>query len=284
MPPETFDLIIVDQRHRSIYGRWRAVLEYFDAYLVGLTATPVKQTFGSSTKTSSANTPTSRQSPTASTLTLTCTRSGPARPSRATRSKLGPGAKRERRTRRQRYEELDGDLSYAGTQPGKSVISKPQLKLILETFRDRLFTEIFPPEPGQPPRQYVPKTLIYARDDNHAEEIVQMVREVFGMGNEFAEKITYSVKHPTSRRRPSGTALSCGSRSPLTSSPREPTSGRWSARSFPGRPELGLLRADEGTRRPHPGPGRAAPGHAGRARQGAVRDHRRSGRHRIAEG
>ena len=46
LPPETFDLIIVDECHRSIYGMWRQVLEYFDAYLVGLTATPVKQTFG----------------------------------------------------------------------------------------------------------------------------------------------------------------------------------------------------------------------------------------------
>ncbi|MEJ7742338.1 MAG: DEAD/DEAH box helicase family protein [Nocardioidaceae bacterium] len=46
MPPETFDLVIVDEAHRSIYGVWRGVLEYFDAHIVGLTATPGKQTFG----------------------------------------------------------------------------------------------------------------------------------------------------------------------------------------------------------------------------------------------
>jgi type I restriction enzyme R subunit len=46
VPPETFDLIVVDECHRSIYGKWRAVLEYFDAHIVGLTATPVAQTFG----------------------------------------------------------------------------------------------------------------------------------------------------------------------------------------------------------------------------------------------
>jgi len=46
MPPESFDLVIVDECHRSIYGVWRGVLEYFDAHLLGLTATPVKQTFG----------------------------------------------------------------------------------------------------------------------------------------------------------------------------------------------------------------------------------------------
>ncbi len=158
VPPETFDLIIVDECHRSIYGRWRAVLEYFDVYLAGLTATPVKQT-----DTIEAGTVVPR---------------------------------RDRRTQRQRYEELDDDFSYAGTQVGHSVISVGQLKLVFQTFRDRLFTEIFPPRPGQPDRRYVPKTLIYARDDNHAEEIVKMAREVFGEGNDFAQKITYSAQNP----------------------------------------------------------------------------------------
>lgn len=45
MPPEAFDLVIVDEAHRSIYGVWRGVLEYFDAHVIGLTATPGKQTF-----------------------------------------------------------------------------------------------------------------------------------------------------------------------------------------------------------------------------------------------
>jgi len=44
-PPETFDLVIVDEAHRSIYGLWQGVLTYFDADIVGLTATPGKQTF-----------------------------------------------------------------------------------------------------------------------------------------------------------------------------------------------------------------------------------------------
>ena len=46
IPIETFDLVVVDECHRSIYGKWRGVLEYFDAHLVGLTATPAVQTFG----------------------------------------------------------------------------------------------------------------------------------------------------------------------------------------------------------------------------------------------
>ncbi|MGH2772142.1 MAG: DEAD/DEAH box helicase family protein, partial [Actinomycetota bacterium] len=46
IPIETFDVIVTDECHRSIYNLWRQVLEYFDGFLVGLTATPSKQTFG----------------------------------------------------------------------------------------------------------------------------------------------------------------------------------------------------------------------------------------------
>ena len=46
IPIETFDFIITDECHRSIYNLWRQVLDYFDAFLIGLTATPDKRTFG----------------------------------------------------------------------------------------------------------------------------------------------------------------------------------------------------------------------------------------------
>ena len=46
LPPDAFDVIIIDECHRSIYGVWRQVLEYFDAHLIGLTATPTRQTYG----------------------------------------------------------------------------------------------------------------------------------------------------------------------------------------------------------------------------------------------
>jgi type I restriction enzyme R subunit len=197
VPPETFDVIFVDECHRSIYGRWRAVLEYFDAYLVGLTATPVKQTFGFFHQNLVSEYTYQQAVADGVNVDFDVYKIRTRQTARGDTIEAGTVVpRRERRTRRQRYEELDDDFSYAGAQLGKDVISKPQLRLILETFRERLFTEIFPPEPGQPPRQYVPKTLIYARDDNHAEDIVQMLREVFGEGNEFAQKITYSVRHP----------------------------------------------------------------------------------------
>jgi type I restriction enzyme, R subunit len=197
VPPETFDVIIVDECHRSIYGRWRAVLEYFDAYLVGLTATPVKQTFGFFHQNLVSEYTYQQAVADGVNVDFDVYKIRTRQTEQGDTIEAGTVVpRRERRTRRQRYEELDDDFSYAGSQLGRNVISKPQLKLILETFRDRLFSEIFPPGPGQPRRRYVPKTLIYARDDNHAEEIVQMVREVFGMGNEFAQKITYSAQHP----------------------------------------------------------------------------------------
>jgi len=197
VPPETFDLIIVDECHRSIYGRWRAVLEYFDAYLVGLTATPVKQTFGFFHQNLVSEYTYQQAVLDNVNVDFEVYRIRTRQTEQGDTIEAGTVVpRRDRRTRRQRYEELDEDFSYDRGQVGHDVISLGQLKLILETFRDRLFSEIFAPRDDQLPRQYVPKTLIYARNDNHAEEIVQLVREVFGKGNDFAQKITYSANNP----------------------------------------------------------------------------------------
>lgn len=189
LPPETFDLIVVDECHRSIYGKWRAVLEYFDAFVVGLTATPVKQTLGFFQQ-NLVSEYTYEQAVADGVnvgfdvyrIKTQTTESG------ATIDAGTIVPLRDRRTRAERYQELEDDFTYAGNQVGRSVISKGQLKLVLETFRDRLYSEIFPG------RSTVPKTLIFARDDNHAEEIVKMVRDVFAKGNDFAAKITYASR------------------------------------------------------------------------------------------
>ncbi|MFC4911451.1 DEAD/DEAH box helicase family protein [Actinomadura gamaensis] len=188
LPPESFDLIIVDECHRSIYGVWRQVLEYFDAYLVGLTATPVKQTFGFFGQ-NLVSEYTYRES-----VADKVNVDFDVYRIRTEQAEQGATIDRgivvpimSRPTRRKRYEELEDDLVWTGGQLGRKVISTGQLRLVLETFRDRLFTEIFPG------RTYVPKTLIFAVDDNHAEEIVQMARTVFGKGNDFCKKITYKA-------------------------------------------------------------------------------------------
>jgi type I restriction enzyme R subunit len=189
MPPEAFDLVIVDEAHRSIYGVWRGVLDYFDAHILGLTATPVKQTFGFF-RGNLVSEYTYAQSVADNVnvdfdvyrIKTEVTENG------ATIEAGTTVPVQDRRTRTQRYETLDDDLAYTPSQLDRAVTAENQIRLVLETFRERLFTEIFPG------RTTVPKTLIFAKDDNHAEAIVSTVREVFGRGNDFAVKITYSAR------------------------------------------------------------------------------------------
>ncbi|MFI2664000.1 type I restriction endonuclease subunit R [Micromonospora carbonacea] len=189
LPPETFDLIVVDECHRSIYGKWRAVIEYFDAFVVGLTATPVKQTLGFFGQNLVSEYTYEQAVADGVNVDFDVYRIKTEITEQGQKIEAGTVVpRRDRRTRAERLQELEDDFTYDGRQVGRSVIAKGQLKLVLETFRDRLFTEIFPG------RSTVPKTLIFACDDNHAEEIVAMVRLVFGRGNDFAKKITYSSR------------------------------------------------------------------------------------------
>ncbi|WP_454117056.1 type I restriction endonuclease subunit R [Microbacterium aurum] len=190
MPPEAFDLVIVDEAHRSIYGVWRGVLEYFDAHVVGLTATPGRQTFGffQQNLVSEYTYPESVADGVNVDFDVY----------RIKTRVSGEGGlieagtivpKVDRRTRVQRLEALDEDLEYAASQLDRAVTNVSQLRTILETYRDRM-PQIFPG------RRVVPKTLIFCKDDNHAETVVTLVREVFGKGNDFAVKITYNAKDP----------------------------------------------------------------------------------------
>ena len=190
IPPETFDLVIVDEAHRSIYGVWRGVLEYFDAHVVGLTATPGKQTFGffRQNLVSEYTYPQSVADGVNVDFDIYRIRTQISeRGSTIEAGTIVPTV--DRRTRVQKLEALDEDLEYRAPQLDRAVTATDQIRTVLETFRDRLFTEIFPG------RTTVPKTLIFAKDDNHAEEIVTQVREVFGKGNDFAAKITYNARN-----------------------------------------------------------------------------------------
>jgi len=190
LPPEAFDLVIVDEAHRSIYGVWRGVLEYFDAHIVGLTATPGKQTFGffQQNLVSEYTYPESVADGVNVDFDIYRIRT------RVTDegSTIEAGTvvpKVDRRTRAQRLEALDEDLEYTAPQLDRAVTSLSQIRLVLETYRDRM-PEIFPG------RTTVPKTLIFCKDDAHAEQVVTTVREVFGKGNDFAAKITYNARDP----------------------------------------------------------------------------------------
>ena len=185
-PIEEFDFIITDECHRSIYDLWRQVLEYFDAFLIGLTATPSKQTIGFFNQNLVMEY--NHQQAVADGINVgynvyrietKITEEG---------STIEAGLtvdRRDRRTRNVRWEELEEELPYTPGQLDRDVVAEDQIRTVIQTFRDRVTTEIFPG------RQHVPKTIIFAKDDSHADDIVNIVREEFGKGNEFCQKITY---------------------------------------------------------------------------------------------
>lgn len=191
MPPETFDLVIVDEAHRSIYGVWRGVLEYFDAHVVGLTATPGKQTFAFFRQNLVSSYTYQESVSDGVNVDFDIYRIKTRVTEQGDRIEAGTLVpKIDKRTRVQRIEQIDEDVDYTARQLDRAVTNPNQIRMILQTFRDRLFTEIFPG------RHAVPKTLIFAKDDAHAEQIVTTVREVFGKGNDFAAKITYNARDP----------------------------------------------------------------------------------------
>jgi len=186
IPIETFDVIITDECHRSIYNLWRQVLEYFDAFIIGLTATPSKQTLGFFEQNLVMEYPHDRAVADGVNVGFEIYRIK----TRITEqgSIVKPGVyipKRDKLTRKQQWEELDEELHYSPNELDRSVVAVDQIRTILRTFHDKLFTEIFPH------RKEVPKTLIFAKNDSHAEDIVHIAREEFEKGNEFCRKITY---------------------------------------------------------------------------------------------
>jgi type I restriction enzyme R subunit len=189
IPIEFFDVIWVDECHRSIYSLWRQVLEYFDAYLIGLTATPSKQTFGFFNQNLVMEYGHEQAVADGVNVGFEVYRIRTRITQQGATIEAGPETVvgiRDRQTRRVRWERPDEDVTYNPEDLDRTVVARDQIRLVIRTFRDRL-KEIFPG------RKEVPKTLIFAKDDSHAEDILQIVREEFGRGNDFAQKITYKV-------------------------------------------------------------------------------------------
>lgn len=191
IPIEMFDFIVTDECHRSIYGLWRQVLEYFDASIIGLTATPSKHTLGFFNQNLVAEYPYERSVADGVnvgyeiySIRTKVTEDGSKVEVQNTAFQVPV---RDKRTRAVRYRELDADLEYSAKELDRSVVAPNQIRTVLQTYKDRVFSELFPDRTGE----WLPKTLIFAKDDNHAEEIVHIAREVFGEGNDFAKKITY---------------------------------------------------------------------------------------------
>lgn len=188
IPIETFDFIITDECHRSIYNLWRQVLEYFDSFIIGLTATPSKQTIGFFEKNLVMKYPHELAVADGVNVGYDVYRISTQVTEKGSKVEAGNFVdKRDKGTRKVRWEQLDADLEYNSAQLDKSVVTPDQIRTIIKTFKEKLPTEIFPG------RTEVPKTLVFAKDDSHAEDIVHIVREEFGRGNEFCKKITYKT-------------------------------------------------------------------------------------------
>ena len=185
-PIEEFDFIVTDECHRSIYDQWRQVLEYFDAFLIGLTATPSRQTIGFFGQNLVMEYDHRQAVADGINVDYNVYRIETRITEEGSTIEAGMRVdRRDRRTRLPRWEELDEDLTYAPGQLDRDVVAVDQIRTVIQTFRDRVTTEIFPG------RQHVPKTIIFAKDDSHADDIVNIVREEFGRGNDFCQKITY---------------------------------------------------------------------------------------------
>jgi type I restriction enzyme R subunit len=188
IPIEMFDFIVTDECHRSIYHLWRQVLEYFDAFIIGLTATPSKQTLGFFNQNLVMEYGHDRAMADGVNVGYEVYRIATKITQEGSSVEAGYYVdKRDKLTRKVRWERLDEDLEYSAQQLDRDVVAKDQIRTVIRTFRDKLFTEIFPG------RKEVPKTLVFAKDDSHAEDIVEIIREEFGKGNEFCKKITYKT-------------------------------------------------------------------------------------------
>jgi type I restriction enzyme R subunit len=162
-PIETFDVIVTDECHRSIYNLWRQVLEYFDAHLIGLTATPSKQTFGFFNQNLVMEYNHEQAVADGVNVNYDVYRIRTQVTEEGGRVEAGYYVDlRDRETRQVRWEELEEDFEYDPNQLDRRVVAMDQIRTIVRTFKEKLFTEIFPG------RTEVPKTLFFAKDDSHA--------------------------------------------------------------------------------------------------------------------
>lgn len=190
--PDHFDLIIVDECHRSIYNKWRSVLEYFDAFLVGLTATSNAATYGFF-----------EQNVVSEYTHDDAVRDGVNVPYRVFRIKTrigeGGGAlesgytnylHRHRKTRAERWGAVDDATPYSRTDLDRSIVAEDQIRTVIKEFKRVALTELFPG------RKTLPKTLVFAKDDHHADNIIRVVLQEFDEDTTFCRKVTYRADDP----------------------------------------------------------------------------------------
>lgn len=188
IPIEFFDFVVIDECHRSIYNLWKQVLEYFDAFLIGLTATPDNRTFGFFNQNIVSEY--THEEAVADGVNVgydvflietKITKKGSA---------IWKGEYvdvREKLSRKKRWQQLDEDVIYSSKTLDEEVVNPNQIRTIIGAYKKH-WPEIFPE------RKEVPKTLVFAKTDSHADDIIQIVRDEFGEGNAFCKKLTYRAE------------------------------------------------------------------------------------------
>jgi type I restriction enzyme R subunit len=198
VPPEFFDVIVIDECHRSIYNLWRQVLDYFDAFLVGLTATPDARTYGffkqnlvsEYTHEEAVADGVNVQGETYLIETEVTASGG--------KVLKGLVEKREKLTRAKRWEQQDEDEAYSAKKLDAEIVNPSQIRTVIRTFKEKL-PEIFPDRSDADGTFQVPKTLIFAKTDSHADDIINIVREEFDEGNHFCKKVTFGTSRGVPR-------------------------------------------------------------------------------------
>jgi type I restriction enzyme R subunit len=197
LPVEFFDFVVIDECHRSIYNLWKQVLEYFDTFQIGLTATPDNRTFGYFRQ-NIVSEYTHQQAVVDGVnvgyniflIETDITKKG---------SKIWKGEfvdHREKLTRKKRWDQLDEDLVYSNKKLDDEVVNPNQIRTIIRNFKDHL-PDMFPERFSENGEFEVPKTLIFAKTDSHADDIIQIVREEFAEENKFCKKLTYKSEEDT---------------------------------------------------------------------------------------
>lgn len=192
---EQFDFIVIDEAHRSIYNLWKQVLDYFDAFLIGLTATPDKRTFGffnenvvsqytyEESVTDGVNVPYDVY-----TIETDISKNG---------AMIESGwfvDRRDKLTREKRWQQEDEDTEYFSNDLDKKVVNPSQIRNIIREYKRALKTTIFPKRFDERGEYEVPKTLVFAKTDSHADDIIKIIREEFDEGNDFCKKVTYKIE------------------------------------------------------------------------------------------
>lgn len=193
LPSDYFDYIIVDECHRSIYGRWKAVLDHFDtARIIGLTATPAPETM--------AFFDNNRVIDYTLEKSIVDGINVPGQPYRIKTKVTEEGAfigKGEQVLVHENYTQKDyekinaEDRQYSKAELNRSVIDLSQIRLVLQEYKNIVYEKLYPERESD--FAFLPKTLIFALNDRHASQITEIAKEVFaGQTDNFVQKITYS--------------------------------------------------------------------------------------------